>query len=116
MSKRAIHPGDILTVELEELGLQARDAALLLHIEPERFASILGGRQAMDADTALRLSRWLGTSAAVWLHLQMIYDLRTTEQSAGAAIRREVEPHQHNLSEHDESWPDKTVHFSQRNF
>jgi addiction module HigA family antidote len=43
----------------------------------------LKGQRALTADTALRLSQWLGTSAELWLNLQKLYELRFAEQQAG---------------------------------
>jgi len=50
------------------------------------------GRRGITADTALRLSRYFGTSAEFWLSLQSLYDLRITEHKASARIEREVTP------------------------
>jgi plasmid maintenance system antidote protein VapI len=41
----------------------------------------------MTADTALRLSQWLGTSAELWLNLQKLYELRLAENKAGRTIK-----------------------------
>ena len=46
----------------------------------------------MTADTALRLSQWLGTSAEMWLNLQKLYELRLAEQTAGEEIKRIIPP------------------------
>lgn len=46
----------------------------------------------MTADTALRLSQWLGTSAEMWLNLQELYELRVAERQAGNNIRRTIVP------------------------
>jgi plasmid maintenance system antidote protein VapI len=46
----------------------------------------------MTADTALRLSRYLGTSPGFWLNLQKAYELRLAEQERGEEIRRSIEP------------------------
>ena len=44
----------------------------------------------MTADTALRLSQWLGTSAELWMNLQKVYELRLAEQRAGEEISRTI--------------------------
>jgi plasmid maintenance system antidote protein VapI len=44
----------------------------------------------MTADTALRLSQWLGTSAEMWLNLQKLYELRLAEQQVGEEIKRTI--------------------------
>ena len=46
----------------------------------------------MTPDTALRLSRYFGTSSRFWLGLQMDYDLEEAEGDKSAKIEREVQP------------------------
>ena len=67
MAKRrlpAIHPGEHLRDELGELGPSARAFARLLDIPVNRVTQILNGQRGISADTALRLARYFGTSAA----------------------------------------------------
>lgn len=52
-------------------------------------AFVLIGR-AITVDTAMRLARYFGTSAAVWLRLQVRYDLEVAEQELSDKINREV--------------------------
>jgi plasmid maintenance system antidote protein VapI len=47
----------------------------------------LNGQRAITGDTALRLAHFFGTSAAFWLNLQSLYELRVAEKKAGKAIR-----------------------------
>jgi addiction module HigA family antidote len=53
---------------------------------------IVRGTRGITADTALRLARYLGTSAEFWLGLQLEYDLRTTQQAKLKAIEKAVKP------------------------
>jgi addiction module HigA family antidote len=95
MSKRklpAIHPGEHLRDELEELGLSARAFAKLLDIPINRVTQILNGQRGVSADTALRLARYFGTSAEFWMNLQHTYELRLAEQEAGREIAARVRP------------------------
>ncbi len=89
---RPIHPGEVLREELQELGLSARALAKALGVPTNRVTGILNGERAVTADTALRLSRYLGTSAEFWMNLQAAYDLRSTQRARGRKIEREVEP------------------------
>jgi len=50
------------------------------------------GRRGISAGTALRLARYLGTTAEFWIGLQLDYDLRVARQSKLARIEREVSP------------------------
>lgn len=92
MSRDPIHPGAFLADELEALNMTAAQLAKTLHVPPNRIYQILAGKRALTADTALRLSQWLGTSAEMWLNLQKLYELRKAEQEAGEEIRRTVVP------------------------
>jgi antitoxin HigA-1 len=93
--RKPIHPGEVLAEDvLAELNMSGRQLADVLHVSPNRISEILRGRRAITADTALRLSRWLGTSPRFWLDLQQAYDLEVAEIEAGDRIEREVTPRQ----------------------
>ena len=72
-----IHPGEILKDELEELGLSPSEFAKHLSVPTNRITFILNGKNAITADTALRLAKYFGTTAQFWLNLQMFFDLKT---------------------------------------
>jgi len=63
-----------------------------LHVPTARLNDVVRGRRGVTADTALRLARYLGTTAQFWLNLQSLYDLRAAEQSNGPLIKRQVSP------------------------
>ena len=90
MGPPAIHPGEILTEEIEYLGMSAVDLACVLGMSVDQITRILQGGRPVTAETALRLSQWLGTSAQVWMNLQATYELREAEQAIGDEIRRTV--------------------------
>ena len=90
MPRDPIHPGKFLADELEALDMTPAELAHALHVPPNRIYQLLNGKRAMTADTALRLSQWLGTSAEMWLNLQKLYELRLAEQQAGEEIKRTV--------------------------
>jgi antitoxin HigA-1 len=72
----AISPGEILLEEyLKPLGLGQVDAARQLGISLNRLNEIVLGKRGITADTALRLSRLLKTSAQLWMRLQADWDL-----------------------------------------
>ncbi len=86
-------PSDILHREfMGPLGLSANALARALHVPPNRISTILQGRRAITADTALRLVRYFGTSETFWLNLQTDYDLRLARREKEDAIHREVKP------------------------
>ena len=59
---RPVHPGEILGEELGELGLSASALAKALDVPTNRVTGILNGQRGITADTALRLSRYFGTT------------------------------------------------------
>ena len=74
---RPVHPGEILRDDvLAPLGMSARAFAEHLGVPSNRVSQILAGERAVTADTALRIARLLGTTAAYWLALQALYDLK----------------------------------------
>jgi addiction module HigA family antidote len=66
--------------------------AKALGVTATRLNDIVRGRRGITADTALRLARYLGSSAEFWLGLQLEYDLRTTRQTRQRAIEKAVQP------------------------
>lgn len=57
-----------------------------------RISAIVNGKRGISVDTAMRLGHYFGTSAAMWLSLQMTYDLEVARLKIGAAIEQEVLP------------------------
>jgi addiction module HigA family antidote len=88
------HPGEILLAEfLEPMGLSQYRLAVDLKIPHSRVTAIIRGRRAITPDTALRLSRYFGTSAEFWVGIQQEYDLRKARAELGKQIDAQVLPH-----------------------
>ena len=87
-----VHPGDCLKSVLEDAGLTANAGALALRVPANRLTEILNGRRAITADTAMRLGRYFGTSAQMWVNLQAKYDLEAAEEKWAERIEMEVQP------------------------
>ena len=86
-----IHPGEVLLEDfMKPLGLSQYRLAHDLGIAPIRISQIVHGQRSITTDTALRLARYFGTSAAVWLRLQVRYDLEVAETELGDRIKNEV--------------------------
>jgi addiction module HigA family antidote len=86
-----IHPGEVLLEDfLKPLGLTQYRLAKGLHVPPRRINEIVHGTRAVSADTALRLSRFFGTSDRFWLNLQTAYDLDIERDRLGARLAKEV--------------------------
>ena len=87
-----VHPGEVLQDILRDAGLNANSLALALRIPANRIGAILKGERGITADTALRLARYFGTSAQMWMNLQAQYDLEVAEDLRRNQIEREVLP------------------------
>jgi addiction module HigA family antidote len=86
-----IHPGEVLLEDfMKPLGLSQYRLAKDIGVTPIRISQIVNGQRSITIDTALRLARYFGTSAAVWLRLQMRYDLEVVEKELQEKIDREV--------------------------
>ena len=73
---RNIHPGEILNEEfLKPMGITAYRLSKSTFIPQTRISEIIKGNRRITADTALRFSKFFGTSAKFWLGLQDDYDL-----------------------------------------
>ncbi len=87
MAIAAIHPGEHLAEELDELDMSAAELARKIEVPTNRVTQILKGTRAVTGDTALRLGHFFGTSAQFWLNLQSLYELRIAKEKFGKAIR-----------------------------
>lgn len=72
--------------------MSVNQLAKALAVDAPRMNEIVRGRRGITADTALRLARYLGTTAEFWLNLQKSYELRVARQSKQKAIDRAVRP------------------------
>src|SRR5262245_28487163 len=86
-----VHPGEVLWEDfMKPLGLSQYRVAKDIAVSPIRINQIVHGKRAITADTAMRLARYFGTSAEVWLRLQARYDLEVAQELLGERIKLEV--------------------------
>ena len=88
MNRPAIHPGEVLADELDEIGVSPTELARQLAVPANRISQIIQGKRALSGDTALRLGHWFGMSPQFWLNLQSAYDMRVAEKVSGAEIKK----------------------------
>ena len=88
VNRPAIHPGEVLADELEEIGVSPTELARQLAVPANRISQIIQGKRAISGNTALRLGHWFGMSPQFWLNLQSAYDMRVAEKLFGAAIKK----------------------------
>ncbi len=88
-----VHPGEVLLEDfLKPLGISQYRLAKEMKVYPRKINEIVLGQRSVTADTALRLSRYLGTSAELWMNLQALYDLEKTRDEIEEQVAKEISP------------------------
>lgn len=73
---RNTHPGEVLEKDfLEPMGISAYKLAKEIGVQQTRVSQIIKGKRSISADTAIRFSKFFGTSVEVWINLQTEYDI-----------------------------------------
>ena len=88
MTREAIHPGEFLADELEEIGMTRTELARQIDVPPNRISQIIHGKRDLTADTALQLGRFFGTGPELWLNLQKTYELDKAKIDLGIKIQK----------------------------
>ena len=88
------HPGEMLLQEcLLPLGVTQRDLATAIHVPFQRVNEVVRRRRGVTPGTALRLSRFLGTSPDFWMSLQLRWDLYHAQRAEAEQIGS-IRPHE----------------------
>ena len=88
-----VHPGEVLLEDfLKPLGISQYRLAKEMKVYPRKINEIVLGKRSVTADTALRLSRYFGTSAELWMNLQALYDLEKTRDEIEEQVTKEISP------------------------
>ena len=86
------HPGEVLLVDfIKGFGITQNRLAVAIGVPPRRVNEIVRGKRGITADTALRLAKYFGTSAELWMNLQAHYELRIQQVSLRDQLDR-IEP------------------------
>ena len=84
-----IHPGEVLLEEfLKPLKVSAYRLSKETLIPQTRVSEIIKGRRRITADTALRFSKFFGTTSKFWLGLQDDFDIEEVENNKGDEFKR----------------------------
>ena len=87
------HPGEMLLQEfLQPLGMTQRDLSSAIQVPYQRVNGVVRGKRGVTPSTALRLSRFFGTSRDFWLSLQLRWDLYHAERIEAEQIES-IQPH-----------------------
>lgn len=88
------HPGEMLQEEfLLPLGMTQRDLASAIRVPYQRINEVVRGKRGVTPSTALRLSKFLGTSPGFWMSLQLRWDLYHAQRAEAAQLDN-IQPHQ----------------------
>lgn len=88
-NRRASHPGEVLLEDfLEPLGQTQTELANAIRVPFQRVNEIIAGKRGITPSTALRLSKYFGTSPGFWMNLQMRFDLQAAAQYEKDEIKR----------------------------
>jgi len=86
-----IHPGEILSEEfLDPMEITQYRLAKDINVPARRINEIVHGKRRISADTALRLSKYFGTTERFWMNLQTRYDLEVEKDRLGSRLDDEV--------------------------
>ena len=89
--KNPPHPGETVRYDcLEPLGLSVTDGAKALGVTRQALNNLVNGKSGISPEMAIRLQKAFGGSAAVWLGIQMDYDLAQAMKNERAIKVRRV--------------------------
>ncbi len=88
MTRDAIHPGEFLADEIEEIGITATELSRQIDVPPNRISQIIRGKHDLTADMALRLGKFFGTDPEFWINLQKAYELDWARVLLGAKLNK----------------------------
>lgn len=71
----ALHPGDVLSNELEAREIKKTFFAEQIGMKPGHLSELLHGKRHVSASTAIKLEKLLDIPAEYWLRVQVYYDL-----------------------------------------
>ena len=92
-NRQPIHPGEILLEEfLEPMEITQYRLAKDLSVPPRRINEIVLEKRGISADTSLRLGRYFGTTAQLWINLQARYDLEVARDAIADKLEAEIKP------------------------
>ncbi len=91
--RRPPTPGEVLLEEfLLPMNITQSALADALSIPVQRVNQIVRGKRAITPDSALRLSRYFGTSPDLWLNMQIVLDLYDAMHGKSAADIERIKP------------------------
>ena len=90
--KNPCHPGLLVKADLEAMGLTIAETAKGLGITRQQLYRIVNGECAITPEMAVRLEKAIGSTADMWLRMQMNYDLAQIRLRASSIKVKRLEP------------------------
>lgn len=87
--RRPTHPGYVVRMELDELGMSVTEAAERLGVSRPTLSELVNENRSVSPKMALKLGRFFGNGTELWLNMQTRYDRWKVEQDPEA--RREAD-------------------------
>ena len=84
-----IHPGEVLQEDfLAPMNISAYKLAKETFIDQTRISEIIRGRRSISIDTALRFSKFFGTSPEFWINIQTQYDMENKKEELASELTK----------------------------
>lgn len=74
IARRPTHPGYVVRLELEELGLSVTEAADRLGVSRPTLSALVNENRSVSPEMALKLGRFFGNGTELWMNMQTRYD------------------------------------------
>jgi antitoxin HigA-1 len=87
------HPGEMLREEfLLPMGITQRELANGIQVPYQRINELINGKRGVTPSTALRLEKFFGTTAGLWMNLQLRWDLYRAQQAEARQLEK-IQPY-----------------------
>ena len=82
-----IHPGEILKEDfLLPMNISAYKLAKATFLDQTRISEIIRGKRSITIDTALRFSKFFGTSPEFWINIQTQFDMENKKEEVAPEL------------------------------
>ena len=92
LMKNPPHPGLGLKDDIDALGLSVAQAAKGLGVTRQQLYRVINGESAITPEMAVRLEKAIGSTADMWLRMQMNYDLAQVRLRASSIKVKRLTP------------------------
>lgn len=90
--KNPAHPGRLIKADLDAMSLTVAEAAKGLGVTRQQLYRVINGECAITPEMAIRLEKAIGSTADMWLRMQMNYDLAQVRLRAASIKVKRLAP------------------------